>query len=425
MAGVNPNITRPLFGGDENPKQFWNDVEEYLEGCEEGAKCKRVARLWRADSAADVWYEDLEETTKTSWSSLREAFHEKWNKKGKHTLSETTLLELLQQDSPTDQEMVEFTITSGKPVPRLLSWWRKTNNLILTHRIPDSLAERFRANLKATVLREALPVVSDWKEFDAAIQAVNIVKLKERVALFATPTRETGQEKEKKGTATQGDQGARASVSVEDLIRAAQALNVGGTHPVSYVQAPASYYAQAAAPRWTGPPLNAVRARPQIAAAPKLPPEQRIVVIRQNALAPQPNTEEGRAVYEKQKAEWHTKWPSSDRPNEYRPYPLTPGTLPVASSECWKCGQRRHVSDGECKGPYVPDLENAWRVTAGLVEGDVKRMPRAAPVQMVGEGYSADTYGQVVGQVFYNGQWVPFVQGGGNGIDLGQEQGKD
>ncbi|OJT06581.1 hypothetical protein TRAPUB_2561 [Trametes pubescens] len=305
MAGVNPNITWPLFGGDENLKQFWNNVEEYLEGCEEATKCKRVARLWRADSAADIWYEDLEETTKMSWSALQGAFQEKWNKKGKHTLSETTLLKLLQQDSPTDQELVEFSIMNGKPVPRLLSWWRTTNNLVLMHRIPDSLAERFRVNLKATVLREALPVVSDWKEFDTAIQAVNIVKLKERVALFMMPAREAGQEteKEKKATATQGDQGTRASVSVEDLICAAQALNVGNTHPVSYIQAPTPYYTQVVAPRWTGAPLNAARARPQVPAAPRLPPEERIVVIRQNALAPQLNTEEGRAVYEKQKTE--------------------------------------------------------------------------------------------------------------------------
>ncbi|OJT14783.1 hypothetical protein TRAPUB_8660, partial [Trametes pubescens] len=426
MAGVNPNITRPLFGGDENPKQFWNDVEEYLEGCEEVTKCKRVERLWRVESAAEAWYEDLDVSTKHNWEALGKAFQEKWNKKSKHTLSEATLLDILQQDAPSDRDLLDFVTQNGRPVPKLVSWWRTTNNLVLAHRMNDSLAERFRGNLKATALRDMLPVVETWKELDLAIQAVSPIKLKERVALFAPTTHEPAKEKETAATLTAGDNAMRTSLSIDDLIRAAQALNLGRTSPVSHIQ-PTSYYAQAATPRWNGPPVNAVRARAP--ATTRLPPEERMALIRQTALAPQPNTEEGRATYEKQKRDWHVAH-GGDRPNEYRPYPLTPGTLVIASGECWKCGLRRHRQGIDCPGPFLPEPENSWRVTAGIAESEARRAQNAAAVQLVGAGgYGGDAYGQphqaAMSQIFYKGQWVPLVQGDRGAMDLAWEQGKD
>lgn len=224
--------------------------------------CKRVARLWGADSATEASYEDLSLETKNSWAALAAVFNAKWNKKAKHTLSEaTSLLEILQKDALTDKQLVELVTMNDRPTPRLLSWWRTTNNLVLMHHIPDTLAERFCSELKEVVLRDLLPEVNKWDNLNTAIQGLSLTKYKDHVALFVSTTKEQAPEKEKAATPPVGEQGAHTSMLVEDLVRVAQALSLGNANPVSHVQ-PTSYYAQAAAPRWTGAPLNVVRARP-------------------------------------------------------------------------------------------------------------------------------------------------------------------
>lgn len=207
MASINPGIARPLFKGEENPKQFWNNIEEYLEGCEESAKCKRVARLWGADLATEAWYEDLSSETKNSWAALTAAFNAKWNKKAKHTLSEASLLEILQKEAPTDKQLVELGTMNDRPTPRLL-----------THRIPDTLAERFCSELKAVVPWDLLPEVNKWDNLDTTIQGLSLTKYKDCVALFASATKEHAQEKEKAVTPPVGEQGAHTSMLVENLV---------------------------------------------------------------------------------------------------------------------------------------------------------------------------------------------------------------
>lgn len=426
MASVNSGIARPLFKGDKNPKQFWNNVEEYLEGCKESVKCKRVARLWGMDLAVEAWYEGLEPSMKSSWEALAAVFDAKWNKRAKHTLSDANLLAILQRDTPTDQQMIKLTTMNDKPVPKLFSWWRTTNNLVLTHRIPNNLGERFCKGLKAIALRDMLPEVSTWEELDTAIQAVSLMKLSDRLTLFAMTTREPMQEKGALPTPVAGELKTHTNVPMEDVICAVQVLNLGNTNLVSHVQQ-ALYHTQVSTPRWTGPLLNAVRARPAAPIQMRLQPKQCMAIIRQNVLAPQLNTEEGRATYEKQKVDWHAKY-TDNRPNEYWPYPLTPGTFPVASGECWKCGQHRHpeLPTGQCPGPYVPVPENNWHALAGLVEGDVRRAASRAPVQLVGaRGYGAEQQGQAVRQILYNGQWVLFIPGGSGVVDFVWEQGKE
>lgn len=96
--------------------------------------------------------------------------------------------------------------------------------------------------------------------------------------------------------------------------------------------------------------------------------------------------------------------------------------------ECWKCGQQQHpeLPAGQCPGPYVPVPENNWHVLAGIMDLDARRAASAAPVQLVGiGGYGTEQYGQVIRQILYNGQWVPFVPGSSSGMDFTWEQGKE
>jgi hypothetical protein len=66
-------------------------------------------------------------------------------------------------------------------------------------------------------------------------------------------------------------------------------------------------------------------------------PTEHMDNIIQCALPIHPNTPAGQALYNAQIVQWNTKY-AGHQVSEIQPYPLSPGTAPVASGECWKCG---------------------------------------------------------------------------------------
>ncbi len=62
-----------------------------------------------------------------------------------------------------------------------------------------------------------------------------------------------------------------------------------------------------------------------------------------------------------------------------RPFPLTPGTLPVGSFECWSCGKSGHMRQN-CTGPFVPDNEQRFR---GIASQSVRKQEPPQPIRMI------------------------------------------
>jgi hypothetical protein len=97
------------------------------------------------------------------------------------------------------------------------------------------------------------------------------------------------------------------------------------------------------------------------------PAHERLADVLNKALPIHPRNVEGMALYNAQVALWQsTHGQNGKGPNETRPYPLTPGTVPVASGECWKCGHRTH-HPGPCLSAPVPALETKWRSIAQTI----------------------------------------------------------
>jgi hypothetical protein len=97
------------------------------------------------------------------------------------------------------------------------------------------------------------------------------------------------------------------------------------------------------------------------------PPHERLADVLTKALPIHPRNTEGISLYNAQISLWQsTHGQSGKGPNETRPYPLTPGTVPVASGECWKCGHRTH-HPSPCGNPPVPALETKWRSIAQTI----------------------------------------------------------
>ena len=86
------------------------------------------------------------------------------------------------------------------------------------------------------------------------------------------------------------------------------------------------------------------------------PDAERLVDVVCLALLIHHKTPVGRVAYQAQVAKWSTQ--NGDDPvNEMWPYPLSPGTSPVASSECWKCRLLGHLGT-VCPSPeQVPLIE--------------------------------------------------------------------
>jgi hypothetical protein len=80
-----------------------------------------------------------------------------------------------------------------------------------------------------------------------------------------------------------------------------------------------------------------------------------------------PNTPAGQTLYNTQITQWNI-----DNPGLYvskmQPYPLSPGTAPIMSGECWKCGMIGHTSPSCLSPSPIPALEGCWRSIAGTIK---------------------------------------------------------
>jgi hypothetical protein len=88
--------------------------------------------------------------------------------------------------------------------------------------------------------------------------------------------------------------------------------------------------------------------------------------IHRFALPKHPNNTAGHLTYTAQIVTWMAANPSG-KVNEFQLYPLTPGTLPVASRECWLCGYSGHMSTA-CTGAKLPALETQWHSIAATIK---------------------------------------------------------
>ena len=92
---------------------------------------------------------------------------------------------------------------------------------------------------------------------------------------------------------------------------------------------------------------------------------------------PHPDTPNGWAAYNTEIATWNSnnyRWTAY----ETRPYPLTPGTSPVASGECFGCGKTGHSSAVCTAATRIPEIERAWRQKANSIRAGTNTASRAA-----------------------------------------------
>ena len=338
-------ITNCTFTGkpeDQDPQDFMNRLERIIlmkTGLSETEKVRFLELSLKAKSPAAIWFTTLTKANKASFGSARDAFEVRWPVKAitekttaeKQALLDETVLKMSDLGkrvaaSVGAEEELSHVMWADK-VERLAGDIPDTNNLLVAStwkKLPKPL-------LKLIGLK---PMT--WKELADTVRDITLEELMEKVDEDRELTRHTS---------------VAPNTPSKALGSAFQNVNI---NPQPRILFPNQYQ-------------TTVASRPNPSFSADKPAHERLADVLTKALPIHPRNAEGIALYTAQVSLWDsTHGQSGKGPNETRPYPLTPGTVPVASGECWKCGRRTH-HPSPCADPPVPALETKWRSIAQTI----------------------------------------------------------
>ena len=323
---------------DQDPQDFMNKIERTIlmkSGLSEADKVRFFELSIKTKSPAETWLLTLTSADKASFKAVRLAFEVRWPAKlvtvkttaEKQALLDETVLKLSDLGkrvaaSLGAEEELSHVVWADK-VERLAKDIPDTNNLLVAST---------RKKLPKPLLKLVGLKPMTWGQFADAVREISLEEIMEKI------------EEERDAVARYAP--VAPNTPSKALGAAFQNINLA--------QQPQSHRTQLT-PRVT---FNTYSERPA---------HERLADVLSKALPLQPNNPEGLVTYNNQVAAWQTTHGQSGKgPTETRPYPLTPGTVPVASGECWKCGHRAH-HPAACPAPPVPTLETKWRSIAQTI----------------------------------------------------------
>ena len=330
---------------DQDPQDFMSRIERTIlmkSGFTEADKVRFFELSLKAKSPAEAWLATLTTPDKASFKAIRAAFELCWPAKPitekttaeKQALLDETILK------PSDlgrrmaaslgaEEELSHVVWADK-VERLAGDIPDTNNLLVA-----STRKKLPKALLKLVSRKPMT----WKQFADEVRGISLEELMEKVEEERDATRYTP---------------VVPNTPSKALGAAFQTITLA---PHSQPNQTGQYQTQQAQPAQ----------RASFNTYPERPVHERLADVLSKALPLQPNNPEGLVNYNNQIATWQAMYGQSGKgPTETRPYPLTPGTIPVVSGECWKCGNRAH-HPGPCTAPPVPALETKWRSIAQTI----------------------------------------------------------
>ena len=336
-------------------------------GLTEPEKIRFLELSLKAQSPAAAWFVTLTDGSKKSFATVRTAFEVRWPVKAttqKTTAEKQALLDETILKSSDLGKRVAASVGGEEELSHVV-WADKVERL--AGDIPDTnnlLVVSTRKKLPKAIVKLIGLKAMTWKELTDAVRGITLEELMEKLEeerdliRYALASRTTAPNTPSKALGT-----ALQSISI-----AQQPTRLFPTN---------SYHQTETNPRT---PFTAER-----------PAHERLSDVLTKALPLHPKNAEGIAQYNIQIAFWQSTYGQSGKgPNESRPYPLTPGTVPVASGECWKCGQRTH-HPGPCSAPFVPALETKWRSIAQTI----RKRAEAAAVPAVNVNLVAEESDQI------------------------------
>ena len=315
-------------------------------GLTEADKVRFLELSLKAKSPAAAWFLTLTKNNKATFASARDAFELRWPTKA---ITEKTTAE---KQAMLDEAVLKIT-DLGKRVAASVGAEEELSHVVwadkverLAGDIPDTnnlLVASTRKKLPKPIIKLIGLKPMTWKELADAVRDISLEEIMEKVE----EERDLGRYVPNVPNTPSKALGA-----------AFQGINIAQQHRTL---PPNQYQQTATIPR---PVFSTER-----------PAHERLADVLNKALPIHAKNAEGIAKYKEQILFWEATYGQAGKgPNETRPYPLTPGTVPVASGECWRCGHRAH-HPGPCPAPTVPTLETKWRSIAQTIR---KRAEAAA-----------------------------------------------
>jgi hypothetical protein len=345
-------INAKFFAGgtnddSEDPQDFLKGIKRYMmmKTLDEAAKIEYFTLCLKSRSPAEIWWNALAPAQRDTWSKVQTEFEKRWPAK---PVTEKTTAEkqaMLEREVLKESELGTRTSVGGIDEYTHVVWADKVEKLAAN--IPDTnnlLVASVRKGLPKTIRRIIGGKTMTWAEFCKTVRDIGHEEILE------------AQSDEREKTALQ--------------------------NRVALMTAAQNTPSKALAATFRNTSINPI---PQPVFTPRVPPStpeyrpagypertnsQRMEEITSHRLPHHPDTPAGHSLYVAQVTFWASLH-AGKGPNEFRPYPLTPGTEAVATNECWTCGHRSHRGL-PCSHPVVPDSEQHWRRIAGGIRNKIR-----------------------------------------------------
>lgn len=365
------------FWGDENPQDFLRAFCRTEKN--EETRPRQFGYYLAAGSPADEWWIALPRATKATWALIEEAFEVQWPPQVTVSKSRRKYEEELLALRLKDEELGTRIASGKRETHAHIAWADKMATLAKGAKVYDSdvLIGEVVKNLPRALRMIVRGEYASWAAFLTAVKEVDVEELLD----LAEEDRKM-ESMRKELTSRIRHLEAQPPSSPTSAIRqrmAATTISPTTTVPVTPSPLPSNPFMASGGGR--GNLFNTPSTPSRRRAPPVVTPALQAAVRASLAVLPHhPPTDAGYAAHAAQQLAWASQHGATAWIDEKTPYPLRPGTSPVASGECFRCGMVGHRG-AECTVPQEKQLhsnEQKWRVFCANVLRD-----RAVGVQLV------------------------------------------
>lgn len=384
---------------DENPHDFLKAAEcSFTRATHAMTEAEKVCTMYLnmvSGGVAEVWMDALPANELDTWSYFCAAFTVRWPKRVMVQQTAREKVQELHAELLKEDKLGQHVETSGGS--RELShvvWARRVLELVMAvGDVNGLIIAEVHARLPSA-LREIVPdTFQTWASFTDAVKAVTVNEIADSQKREARLKEIEGKLKHNNDSPSGGLRQAMGQMSLGRSPYATPPQMFPQSFPAMATQGPRLQhvpqqqimthngfsYPVTTMP-FGGPPMapSAHLARGPQQAQMFRPVEERYADMMKNVLPHHPATDEGKRLYTRQVEVWMAANPK-EKPDECCPFPLTPGSLPLGSGECFTCGDCGHRAQ-KCTGLLLPPLEMKWRSIAGWISNNYRRaQPRLLP----------------------------------------------
>ncbi|RXW18472.1 hypothetical protein EST38_g7385 [Candolleomyces aberdarensis] len=354
----------PFWGNkaDENAQDFICSFNRAMGDKDETYKAKQFEYYLRADSEADEWWSELDAEKKKKWSDVEAAFQERWLKAKVVKKTATEYKEELLGLKLKIEDLGRKEEVAGRETYTHIVWADKMVRLAKGVGVESgsTYIGQVIKGLPRVLKEKVAGSYKSWDAFLTAVREVDMEYVKEGVEEYM---REQKEKEESRARVKMLE--ALPATSMAALTQQMAAVNVGGNMQQQGGGGRGAFGGGGQLRRAL--PGNG----PRPAAQPVTPDLQAKIRAALAAMPHHPDMVEGRQAHKEQQLEWARKHGATAWVTEDMPYPLRPGTAPVCSGECFRCGKVGHRG-AECAVPRENQLmrsEQAWRLVCTRVLG--------------------------------------------------------